>query len=512
MENQGLGTWIERRRAKSRGDVAIIAGDTTLRYEELADRIAQLANGLRARGVGTGDRVAYLGENHPDFLTTLFACGALGAIFVPLNTRLAPRELQFQIEDSGATVLVLHDDQRALARAAAWGTAVAHRLVVDGEADLPAVESFAAVIADASTTLPTASVTLDDPAIILYTSGTTGHPKGAVLTHGNLTWNAFNVLVDYDVASDEVALLIAPMFHVASLSMGALPNLLKGGTLVLHQKFDPAAVLEAVERHRITSLSGVPTTYQLLAEHPDWESADLSSLRKLTCGGSSVPLRVVMAFEERGLSFAGGYGMTETAPGATSLPPSKARDHIGSAGVAQFFTDVRVVDAKGNQLPAGEAGEIYIAGPNVIPGYWNRPDATANAYDGDWFRSGDIGYFDDEGYLFISDRLKDMIISGGENIYPAEIEQLVMELPEVSSVAIIGVPDDKWGESPIAVVVRVPGADITGEQIREHLIPQLAKYKVPRTVVFVDDMPRTASGKIRKGDLREQFREMPSTV
>lgn len=505
MHNEGLGSWIARRRAKSEGDVAIVHGDVSYRYEELADRVDRLANALRAGGTVKGDRVAYLGNNHPDFLTTFFACGAIGAIFVPLNTRLSPRELEYMIEDSGARVLILHESLRELARAAAWSSGVHRRIVVDGPPEAPAVEALADVLDAASAPHPDVAVTLDDPAMILYTSGTTGRPKGAVLTHGNLTWNALNVLVDYDVTSDERTLLIAPMFHVASLSMGALPTLLKGGMLVLQERVDPGAVLAAIQEHRITSLSGVPTTFQMLAEHPDWDSTDLSTLRKLTCGGSSVPLRVIEAYEKRGLSFSSGYGMTETAPGATALPYRKAREHVGSSGLAHFFTDVRIVGPDGEPLPPGQDGEIEISGPNVIREYWLRPDATRDARRGEWFRSGDIGHLDEQGYLVVSDRLKDMIISGGENIYPAEIEQIIMERPEVESVAVIGTPDERWGEVPLAVVVA--RSEIDPETIVSHLTGRLAKYKIPRRVVFVDELPRTASGKVRKTDLRGRFDE-----
>jgi len=504
MKNEGLGSWIARRRVKSEGDVALVHGDRTLRYEEFADRIDRLAAALAARDIVKGDRVAYLGNNHPDFLTTLFACGAIGAIFVPLNTRLAPRELEYIIEDSGARLLITHHEMRELARAAAWSSRVERRIVVDGPAEPPAVEAFDDVLDAVSHRVDEIAVSLDDPAMILYTSGTTGRPKGAVLTHGNLTWNALNVLVDYDVTSDERALMIAPMFHVASLGMGVLPALLKGGTLILQERVDPGAVLAAIAEHRITSLSGVPTTFQLLAEHPDWASTDLSTLRKLTCGGSSVPLRVIEAYEARGLSFSSGYGMTETSPGATSLPYRKAREHVGSAGLPHFFTGIRVVGADGEPLPPGEAGEIEISGPNVMKEYWLRPDATRDAHRGEWFRSGDIGFLDEQGYLTISDRLKDMIISGGENIYPAEVEQLIMERPEIDAVAVIGVPDERWGEVPLAIAV--PRAEITAEQVLAHLSGRLAKYKIPRAVVFVDELPRTASGKIRKTDLRGRYR------
>ena len=301
--------------------------------------------------------------------------------------------------------------------------------------------------------------------------------------------------------------MISPMFHVASLDMGVLPTLLKGGTVVLEAKFDPRRTLELIERHRATTISGVPTTYQMLCEHPNWDATDLSSLNKLTCGGSAVPLRVLEAYERRGLRFSNGYGMTETAPGATTLPAARSRDKAGSSGLPHFFTDVRVADpldpVAGPAAP-GTVGEIQIKGPNVIHEYWNRPEASADSYTGDgWFKSGDMGCKDPDGFVFISDRLKDMIISGGENIYPAEVEQAIAELDAVGSVAVIGVPDEKWGEVPRAVVLLREGGRLTEEQLRSHLEGRLARYKIPKSVLFVDEMPRTASGKIRKADLRK---------
>jgi len=504
VHNQGIGPWVSRRLERSRGHVALAYRDERLRYEDLAARIDRLANALVDRGVGAGDRVAYLGNNHPSFLESLFATALIGAIFVPLNTRLAPPEVQFALEDSGAETLILHEEFRDLARAGSWPTGVSRRIVVDGPADA-AVEEYESVLVSGATTHRDDPVSLDDPAIILYTSGTTGHPKGAVLTHGNLTWNCFNALVDYGVSADERVLLISPLFHVAALSMGALPVLLQGGTVILHEKFDPGHVLSTIQSEGITMLSGVPTTFQMLQEHADWDTTDLSSLQHLTCGGSTMPERMLQAYEDRGLAFSCGYGMTETSPGATAMPPSMSRTKMGSSGVPHFFTDVKIVDGEGRTVPPGEVGEIWVKGPNVIKEYWRRPEATeASIVDG-WFRSGDLGSFDEDGYIFISDRLKDMIISGGENIYSAEVEGRIMEIPQIAAVALIGVPDPKWGEVPLAIVALKPGEQLEAEQITGHLAGRLAKYKIPKRVVFVDELPRTASGKVRKADLRAQF-------
>lgn len=504
MLNNGVGNWIHRRRLKSAGQTAVILADFELTYDALARRINQVSNALAERGVVKGTRVAFLGGNHPAFLETMFAAGQLGAVFVPLNIRLTPRELNYALNDSGSEVLIVLASQDEQGRAAAQSSPVREYLVV---ANHPGESSdYETMLSGAADNHRDVSVAHEDAAIILYTSGTTGSPKGAVLTHGNLTWNSLNVLVDYDVTSKTVALLIAPLFHTASLGMGALPVLLKGGTLVLQERFLPHEVLAAIERYRVTTLSGVPTTFQLLAEDQAWNTTDISSLEMLTCGGSAVPMRVLEAFEARGLGFSGGYGMTETSPGATSLRAEHTREKMGSAGLPHFFTDVRVVDALGQDLPRGEVGEILVCGPNVIREYWARPEATANSYyEGGWFRSGDMGYLDEDGFLFISDRLKDMIISGGENIYPAEVEQAIMELPAVESVAVIGVPDEKWGEVPRAVLVLREGSSLSTEQLIAHLSERVARYKIPRTAVIVDELPRTASGKIRKNDLRKQF-------
>lgn len=521
MENFGIGSWLQRRRPKSGSKTALISGDRELSYEQFADRSVRLANALRDRGVAKGDRVAYLGENHPSFLETLFACGTLGAIFVPLNTRLAPPEIQFQLQDCGAAALIHAQSLSELAARGADGTAVARLVVVDDSgdnshgaasrgglavrgADGAAVEGFEDVVASGSDRPIDEPVTLDDGAMILYTSGTTGRPKGALLTHGNVTWNCINVIVDFDFSSRDVALMISPMFHVASLDMGVLPTLLKGGTVILESRFDPGRILALIEQYSVTTMSGVPTTYQLICEHPAWATTDLSSLNKLTCGGSAIPMRVLDAYESRGLQIGTGYGMTETAPAATVLPAAWSRDKAGSAGLPHFFTDVRIADPMDGTAAPGTVGEIQIKGPNVIHGYWNRPDATAESYaDGGWFKSGDLGFKDDGGFVFVSDRIKDMIISGGENIYPAEVEQAITELDAVGSVAVIGVPDEKWGEVPRAVVLLREGAHLTEEALRAHLEGRLARYKIPKSVVFVDEMPRTASGKIRKADLRK---------
>jgi len=503
----GIGTWIRRQRVKSADKVALVFRGEEMRYPELSDRIDRLASALRDRGIAAGDRVAYLGNNHPAFIEALFATTLLGAIFVPLNTRLSGPELAFQLGDCGAALLISGCSLEDRAAAGTAGLRI-HRIVVtDPELDepLPAeTEPYERVVELAAPLGPTPRVTLDDPALILYTSGTTGRPKGAVLTHGNVTWNCFNALVDYGFRGDERSLLISPMFHVAALDMGAAPTLLVGGTLLIQERFVPGEALQAIQDLKATAISGVPTTYQLMMEDPKWDEVDISSLRTMTCGGSPVPLKVFEAYAARGLAFTGGYGMTESAPGITALPPQYAVSRAGSSGLAHFFTEYRLRDTETGEIVTepGARGEIESRGPNIFKEYWNRPEATADALVDDWLRTGDIGYSDEDGFIYIADRVKDMIISGGENIYSAEVEIAIAAIDGVTGVAVIGVPDEKWGETPHAVVTLAPGKTLDAETMVGLLRQQLAGYKIPRTLEIVEELPRTASGKIQKAVLR----------
>lgn len=504
MHNHGLGSWMAKRRLKTPEKTALIFDEEVITYRRLADAADRVSALLWQRGIRKGDAVAYLGENSPEFIQVMFGAMQLGAVFVPVNTRLAPPEIAHVLTDSGTRALI-HDSEFADRIAAVVDAGgIAHRIGTgEGTSDRP---GLAQLLRTTRAGHADADVTLDDPAAIIYTSGTTGKAKGAVLTHGNLTWVAINCIVDYDVVSTDIALMISPLFHVASLGMGALPVILKGATMVLEKGFEPGRALAQIERHGVTMLSGVPTTYQLMADHPDWVGTDLSSLRTLTCGGSAVPTRILNAYEERGLSFTQGYGMTETSPGATSLSPAMTRAKQGSVGLPHFFTDVRIADEDGAMVARGTVGEIEISGPNVFAGYHANPDATAAAFTADgWFRSGDLGYLDPDGYLYIADRLKDMIISGGENIYPAEVENLITDIDDVTGVAVIGIPDERWGEVPWAVVTVREGGSVDTDGVRAHLDGKVARYKLPRNVVVVDELPRTASGKVRKADLRARY-------
>lgn len=497
MRNEGLGSWPARRARKTPHRTALIHGDTTFTYAELHTRVTRLAHALRARGIRRGDRVAYLGPNHPSYLETLFAAGSLGAVFVPLNTRLAGPEIGYQLSDSGARALVYGPSHAGLVAGLPGSTDVRTYVEVGAEYERLLAESAQEPIDE--------PVTADDTCIIMYTSGTTGRPKGAMLTHGNLTWNAINVLVDTDLIADERALVSAPLFHTAGLNMLTLPVLLKGGTCVLVEAFEPNATFDLIEQHRITFMFGVPTMFEQVARHPRWADADLSSLRILTCGGSPVSSPLIAAYQERGLTFLQGYGMTEASPGTLFLDAEHAVGKAGSAGVPHFFSDVRVVRPDLAPVDVGETGEVVLRGPHVMPGYWGLPEETAASFADGWFRSGDAARVDEDGYVFIVDRIKDMIISGGENIYPAEIEDLLLGHPDIAECAVIGVPDDKWGEVPRAVVVPREGSAPDPDEVLASLAGRLAKYKIPKSVVIADGLPRTASGKLLKSRVRKRF-------
>ncbi|OIK04769.1 acyl-CoA synthetase [Streptomyces monashensis] len=511
MLNRGIGSWPARRARKTPDRIAIVHEDGPedggITYRALHQRVLRLAHALRSLGVARGDRIAHLGPNHPAYLETLFASGVLGAVFVPLNTRLAAAELAYSLADSGSTVLVHDPELGDTAAEAAADTGVRHRITLGPAA--PGAVGYDDLLAGAAADPLDEAVAPDDPCMIMYTSGTTGRPKGAVLTHANITWNSVNVLVDSDLAADEVTLVVAPLFHTAALNMTCLPTLLKGGRVVLMGAFDAERVLEVVERRRVTYLFGVPTMYDALAARPRWTTTDLSSLRTLTCGGAPVPARTIDTYLARGLAFSQGYGMTEASPGVLFLDREQTSAKAGSAGVPHFFTDARVVLPDGSAARPGERGEILVNGPNIMAGYWNRPQDTAAALTDDgWLRTGDVARTDDDGYAYIVDRVKDMFVSGGENVYPAEVEAALLTHPAVRECAVIGVPHEVWGEVGHAVLVLEPGAradagaDVDVEEILAHARTLLAKYKIPRTVTLAESLPRTASGKIVKAAVR----------
>jgi len=493
MRNAGLGSWPERRATIAPDRDAIWFEGGTTSHGQFAERVRRAASALASLGVGAGDRVAWISGNHPSALETLYACGQLGAIWVPVNVRLTAPEVQYVLRDSGATVVV-HGPAAQLPRMDGTRWVAVEPPVPDGSVPW---DELVAAAAPQPRDVP---VELDDPCLIMYTSGTTGKPKGAVLTHGNMTWNAVNQMLGFDFTPQERTLALAPLFHIGGLNGTVNPTLLRGGCAVVVRRFDPAETLRIIEQQRVTSFFAVPTMLDAMARDPDFHTRDLSALRTIGAAGAAVPLPTLRTWLARGVTMQQAYGMTEAAPGCTVLDSADAQRKVGSAGKPLFFTGLRVVRPDGTDAGPGEVGEVVVRGPNVMAGYWNDPERTAEVLVEGWYHTGDAGSLDDEGYLYIHDRYRDMYISGGENVYPAEVESALLDLPEVVEAAVIGVPDERWGETGLAFVITE--TDVDAEALRGRLRERLAAFKVPRHIRFVTELPKTATGKIRKPELR----------
>lgn len=476
--------------------------DRAFTYRELNLRVGCLATHLReVFGVGDGDRVAMLCYNSTDIYEIQFACRRIGAVFLPLNWRLALPELEFIVNDASPVVLI-HDSELGEAGAALEErTPIRARLVRGGTEDSP----YERALADAAPFPGDARQTLSDTAAIMYTSGTTGRPKGAILTHRMTFYNAVNLGGPAKVGPDSVFLCVLPLFHTGGLNCYSNVVFHCGGTNVVLRSFDPAECLRHMANPEITHFFGVPAMYQAMSQLPEFESVDLSHLVNCGVGAAPCPIHMLETWEAKGVSLQQGYGLTETSPTVLVLESHEARNRIGSAGLPALHTEVRLVDPEGHDIKEpGQVGEIWVRGPNVSPGYFNRPEATEAGYVDGWLKTGDAATRDADGYYTIVDRWKDMYISGGENVYPVEVENVIYQLDAVAEVAVIGVPHEKWGEVGEAVVVLREGAELTPDALIEHCRGQLARYKVPKSVRFIDALPRNATGKILKRELRAQ--------
>jgi fatty-acyl-CoA synthase len=430
----------------------------------LAPSVEAEARVLRAEGVAAGDRVGWIGLNEPVMLASLLACEEIGAAFVPLNWRLAPEELRWIAEDAGL---------RVVRRGAGFDA--------PSPAAVPAREA-------------------DGTLLLGYTSGTTGRPKGACLSAAAMRANAENARLLFDLTPEDRVLTVLPLFHVGGLCIQTLPALRAGADVLLLPKFDAEACFDAIAAYRPTLTLLVPAVMQALVSHPRWASADLSSLRSIGAGSSEVPLHLIEAFHARGVPVQQVYGMTETGPIAIAQTRAEALAAPGSIGRPAPLGEARILRADGTEAAHGEAGEIVVRGPNLMRGYWRDPAATARALRDGWFRTGDVGHRDAEGRFWFTDRLTRVIISGGENIYPAELERVLSDAPGVREAAVLGRPDPRWGEVPVAVVVPAPGFEAAA--VLRHFEGRLARFKHPRAVLPVDALPRTALGKVELGALR----------
>ncbi|HXH87679.1 MAG TPA: AMP-binding protein [Gaiellaceae bacterium] len=482
MNELTLDRWIRDRARATPNRVAIDFLDRETTYAALDERSERLAAGLLAAGLVRGDRVATLTGTNAEHVVVFFACAKAGLVLLPLNWRLAEPELAYQLGDAEPAVLLASVEFAELAASLHERSVGLEELATDDEHSSAPED--------------------DDGLLHVYTSGTTGRPKGALLTHANCFWTNLSLDRVAGLADDDVALQVLPQFHVGGWNVQPLLAWWKGARVVLEPSFDAGRALALIEAKRITTLMGVPANYLFMAEHPDFADADLSSLRRAVVGGARMPESLLERWHERGIEIVQGYGLTEAAPNVLCLPPEDATRKRGFAGKPYPYVDVALRDAESGTILAGEAeGELVVRGPNVFAGYWRNPEATAAVFAEGWLLTGDIAARDAEGYYRIVGRLKDMVISGGENVYPAEIENVLQEHPAVAEAAVVGVPDERWGEACLAVVVL--RGEATADQLLAWCAARLAKFKVPREVRFVDSLPRNGMNKVLKSELLE---------
>ena len=489
-----------------------VATDRRFDYRAVNTRCNRTANALTGLGVRPGDRIGLLAMNSVEFYETFFAVAKLGAICVPLNWRLTADELEFILNDAGVSTLVFGAEfletvaalskRPKLTGQGEGATRIATFLQIGGET-AEFAEDYATTCDAADATEPEVGGHGDDDLYIMYTSGTTGLPKGVVHTHDTAMWGSLTMGVTSEVAFGDRYIVALPLFHVGALTP-MTGNVHRGMTCVILRAFDPSLTWKLVESERVNNMLLVPAMLNFMLQVPEKDTVDRSTLRWIMSGAAPVPVATIEQYMAMGIPIHQVYGMTETCGPACLTSPEDATTKIGSTGKPFVHTEVRVVDDAGNDVPPGTPGEVWISGPHMMKAYWNRPDATADTLVDGWVKSGDVAILDEDGCVYIQDRKKDMIISGGENVYPAEVENVILELEGVADVAVIGMPSEKWGESGLAIVVR-GDEGLDAQSILDHCQGKLARFKQPVAVEFVDEIPRNPSGKILKRLLRERF-------
>lgn len=505
LEPTGYAEWFRRRAARAPERSALSFKGRTWCYGEMQGEIEDLSTVFASRGIGKGERIAYLGLNNPLALFAGFAAARIGAILVPLNFRLSVTELVAIMQDADVCA-VIADPQYAPLISGVREQLACREFYTFG-ADCEGWSRVDALQAEVGSPVSAQDCDPDDTVTLMYTSGTTGVPKGAMISHRNIWVNNMNWLLTSDFTSGDVTVVCAPLFHVGGLCVVLLPTFFCGGHLVLQEGFDPEGYLRDMADYQATVSFAVPAMLLFASQHDCFAQVDLSAMRLIVAGGAPVPEPLLKVYAARGIPISQCYGMTEATAGLTFLETGRARSKLGSCGRAGPLNEVKLIDPDGRRISEPFVkGELCARGGNITAGYWRRPDATAAALDEEgWYRTGDGAYFDEEGFYYICDRIKDMIISGGENIYPAEIEGLLYEHPAVADVAVIGAPDEKWGEQVVVVAALKPGASLTLADIVHFLAPKLARYKLPKVLRLVDALPRNANGKVVKATLRERF-------
>jgi fatty-acyl-CoA synthase len=473
-------------------------------YAQMHERVARVAGFLRAAGIGQGDRVGLVALNSTDILDIIFATWRIGAVHLALNFRLTAAELQFIVGDAAPKVIFVDQAFAALRGALEPQNPDLHWVELDG---VGGETEFESAIAAAEPVYSMAEQQAADQAMLMYSSGTTGRPKGVVITHSMVMAAVINEAVNFEADRNTVSYAVMPLFHIGAMMGFSVPAMLFGATAVVERMFEPGAMIRALasEELGVTHFLALPAIYNAMKMHPDCADADFSGIVIAAGGAEPMPEPVLRWWYEHGVPIVEVYGMTETTGLACCLLREDVPDRIGSAGKAALFTEIRIMKSETEEAAPGEQGEIWMRGANVTTEYWRRPEANAEAFVDGWLRSGDIGRMDEEGYITIEDRIKDMYISGGENVYPAEIESVLYLLPEVAEAAVIGIPDPKWGETGCAVVVLKPGASLDLKAMQHHCEGHLARYKHPSRLVIRDELPRNATGKILKYVLRDEL-------
>ena len=511
-----IGDYIGRRAIYTPDKLAIVdyGKETPWRFtfSDLNQRANQLANWLQKDvGVGFGDRVAILAKDGVEHLDTFFACSKLGAIHTALNWRLHWRELAGILAETEPKAIIYSEDFREVVenlRKSEEGISLTHFLHIEGKGVKGSIWFENALMMSADTAVSTPSVTEETIASLIFTGGTSGLPKAAQVSHRMIGWNTLNTII-HDLHHDDTYLNIFPLFHTGGMFVYTVPNIVLGGTTILVRQFDAAQTLNLIEKENVTIFAAVPTMYQMITQASNWDQADLSSLRFCTSGGAPLPVQLVEKYtSEKQIRFKQGFGMSEFGPGIFALAPEDAIHKAGSIGRPNYYVDARIVDENNRPLEAGQVGELVLKGPSCSSGYFNNPEASAAAVDGEgWFHTGDLAEHDPEWYFYIKDRKKDMFISGGENVYPAEIEKVLYKHPAVHMCAVIGVPDEKWGETGLACIVLKPGKVASANELMQLMKDNLAAYKVPKKVTFMKELPISGAGKILKRVLKLQHVE-----
>jgi len=503
-----IGEWISKRALLHPEKLFLREEDgREFSNEEFDRRVNRMARALGEWGVVKGERVAALMLNSSEFLEVFFACGKTGAIMVPVNLRLAAPELIYILRDCSPRALIYSSefaDKVKAIKSAGLSLSRYFRHGGDTIPEDPSISDFVSRL-PVNEPVPVSEVTLDDPLFIMYTSGTTGDPKGAVLSHGNILFGAIHSLVGYGVDKTYTSLVVAPLFHIGALAASATPVIYAGGALILKSFYNASEVIKLIVQEKINYMFAVPVMFQLMAKSDEWDKADFSHVHFFISGGAAIPIQVIRKYqEEKGVGFVQGYGLTETGR-LTSLDLEDSIRKAGSVGKEVFHINLRIVDKNDRDVAPGEPGEIVVRGPNVFTGYWNKPRETAEAMQGGWFHTGDMGRRDGEGFVYVIGRKQDLIISSGENVYPAEVERVIQTLPQVREAAAVAMPDPSRGEVVAAFVMLHEGQFISEEALINALQGQIAHFKIPKRVFFVDDFPRNSTGKILKKELQKQF-------